>query len=106
MAVSGDPPHVTSVEAAYTKRKCFTTHGQSRCQVIVYISTSIIWKVDKVTNQINDLLVKFKWAIHVSSVKETQGVLSLETSTIPNADDLKVFEFLFANAQKAPNGEL
>ena len=57
-------------------------------------------------NQINDLLVKSKRTVCVSSVKETQGALALEASTVPDADDLKVFEFLFANMQKAPDREL
>ena len=44
--------------------------------------------------------------LSVSSVVETQGALSLETTTVSGADDLKVFESLFANAQKVPDGEL
>ena len=105
-AVSGDPHHVTPAEAARTKQKWYTTHGQSRHQVVVYASPPIIWKVDKVTNQINDLLVKSKRAIRISSVSETRGALALETTTVPDAADLKVFESLFANVQKAPDGEL
>ena len=46
------------------------------------------------------------WTVHVSSMCETWGALALETTTVPNANDLKVFESLFANMQKAPNGEL
>ena len=105
-AVSGDPHCVTPAEAVRTKQKRYTTHGQSRCQVVVYASPPIVWKVDKVMNQINDLLVKSKWSVHVSSVSETWGTLALETTTIPDAADLKVFESLFANVQKAPDGEL
>ena len=59
-AISGDLPHVSPAKAAYIKRKHFTIHGQSHHQVIVYVSPPIMWKVDKVTNQINDLLVKSK----------------------------------------------
>ena len=105
-AVSGDPPRITPAEAARTKQKRYTTHGQSRHQVVVYVSPPIVWKVDKVTNQINDLLVKSKRTVRVSSVSETQGTLSLETTIVPDAADLKVFESLFANAQKAPDGKL
>ena len=105
-AVSGDPPHITPAEAAHTKWKYFTTHGQSCCQVIIYTSLSIVWKVDKIMNQINDLLVKSKQAIHVSLVKETWEALALETSTILDANNLKVFESLFANTQKAPDGKV
>ena len=65
-----------------------------------------MWKVDKVSNQINDLLVKSKWTICVSSVIEIQGALSLETTLVSVADDLKVFESLFANVQKASDGKL
>ena len=106
-AVSGDPPpHPTAAEAACTKQKHYTTHGQSHRQVIVYVFPPIVWKVDKVTNQINDLLVKSKWTICVSSVSETQGALALETTIVPDAANLKVFKSLFANAQKAPDSEL
>ena len=90
-AISGDPHRVTPAEAARTKQKRYTTNGQSRRQVVVYVSPPIVWKVDKVTNQINDLLVKSKRTVCVSSVSETRGALALETTTIPNADDLKVF---------------
>ena len=105
-AVSGDPPCPTAAKAAHTKQKCYTTHSQSCRQVVVYASPPIVWKVDKVMNQINDLLVKSKWTVRVSSVSETWGALALETTIVPDAADLKVFEFLFTNAQKAPNGEL
>ena len=106
VAVSGKPSRVTPAEAACIKQRRFTTHGLSCRQVVVYASPSIMWKVDKVNNQINDLLVKSKQSIHVSSVVEIRGALSLETTTVPDADDLKVFESLFANVQKAPDGEL
>ena len=105
-AVSGEPHRVTPAEAARTKQKRYTTHGQSCRQVVVYASPPIVWKVDKVTNQINDLLVKSKQTVRVSSVSETRGALALETTTVPDAADLKVFESLFANAQKAPDGKL
>ena len=105
-AVSGELPHVTPAEASHIKQRCFTTHGPSHHQVVIYASSPIVWKVDKVSNQINDLLVKSKWTICVSSVVETQGALSLETTLIPDVNDLKVFESLFANAQKAPDSEL
>ena len=62
--------------------------------------------MNKVTNQINNLLVKSKQTICISSVSETWGALALETTTIPDTTDLKVFESLFANMQKAPDGEL
>ena len=105
-AVSGEPPRVTPAEAARIKQRRYTTHGPSHRQVIVYASPPIVWKVDKVNNQINDLLVKSKRAIRISSVVETRGALFLETSIVPDSEDLKVFESLFANAQKAPDGEL
>ena len=70
-AVSGDPPCIFPAKAACIKRKCFTTHGQSCHQVVVYASLPTVLKVDKVMNQINDLLVKSKQAIYIILVEET-----------------------------------
>ena len=70
-AVSGKSPHVTPTKAACIKQRHFTTHSPSRRQVVVYASPPIMWKVGKVSNQINDLLVKSKQTICVSLVIET-----------------------------------
>ena len=83
VAVSGEPPHVTPAEAACIKQRCFTTHRPSRQQVVVYASLPIVSKIDKVSNQIKDLLVKSMQTICVSSVMETPGGLSLETTPSP-----------------------
>ena len=42
VAVSGKPTHLTPAEAACFRQRCFTTHGPSRHQVIVYASPSIV----------------------------------------------------------------